>query len=146
MRVFGGRGWRVLPVMLLLLFGTVGCGSKLYPVRGKVTFADGSPVTEGMVVFESVDKEPALAARGQIQADGTFELSTHQAGDGAPAGKYRVLVAPKYDANAVDKKPRQPAPFDVRYTDFKTSRLEFEVTASGPNDFAIYVAKPDKAR
>jgi hypothetical protein len=135
----------LLPVILLLLFGTIGCGSKLYPVRGKVTLADGLPVTEGMVIFESMAMEPALTARGQIHADGSFELSTHKAGDGAPAGKYRVLVAPKYDANLVDK-PRKPAPFDVRYTDFKTSGLEFEVTASGPNDFAIKVAKPDKAR
>jgi hypothetical protein len=129
----------------MLLFGTVGCGSKLYPVRGKVTFADGSPVSEGMVVFESMDMEPALAARGQIRADGTFELTTHHAGDGAPAGKYRALVAPKYDPNAVDK-PRKPASIDGRYTEFKTSGLEFEVTASGPNDFAIRVTRPDKAR
>jgi hypothetical protein len=127
----------------LLLLSAVGCGSRLYPVRGKVTYADGKPVTEGMVVFESKDQANRITARGEIRADGSYELSTYQPGDGALPGKYQVLVAPKSDPNAVDK-PSRPPPFDLRYAEFKTSGLEFEVTAAGPNDFPIKVDKKSR--
>jgi hypothetical protein len=124
----------------LLLLGTAGCGPRLYPVRGKVTLGDGKPLTEGMVVFERKgEAKEAVTARGEIEADGSYRLGTHRPGDGAPAGTYRVLVAPKSDPNAVDR-PAQPPPFDPRYADFKTSGLEFEVTLGGPNDFPITVS------
>jgi hypothetical protein len=125
----------------LLLPGVVGCGVRLYPVRGQVTFPDGKPLTEGMVVFESTGQEKASTARGEIRPDGSYELGTHKPGDGALAGKYRVLVAPKSDPNAVDK-PSKPPPIEPRYTQFATSGLEFEVTAAGPNEFPIRVTRP----
>jgi hypothetical protein len=129
-------GW----IAAALLLGAAGCGPGLYPVRGTVTYDGGKPVTAGMVVFESRDQEKPVTARGEIRADGSFELGTHRPRDGAPAGKYRVLVAPKSDPNAVDR-PTGPPPFDPRYADFRTSKLEFEVTASGPNVFPIRVTK-----
>jgi hypothetical protein len=104
-------------------------------VRGKVTYPDGKPVTEGMVVFESKGQEKAVTARGEIQSDGSYTLSTYKPGDGAPLGKYRVLVSPKFDPNSVDR-PTKAQPFDPK------SGLEFEVTASGPNDFPIQVSRP----
>jgi hypothetical protein len=134
---------RLLAVALVLLF-TAGCGPRLYPVRGKVTYADGKPVTEGMVVFESKDEENRITARGEIQADGNYELSTYRPGDGVLAGRYRVLVAPKSDPNAVDKPRQPPPPFDLRYADFRTSGLEFEVSAAGPNEFSIKVDKKSR--
>ena len=133
---------RLLFAALPLLF-IAGCGPALYHVHGKVAYADGTPLTEGMVVCESTDAQPPLTARGEIQADGTFALSTHRPGDGLLPGRYRVLVAPKYDANAVDKPARRP-PFDPRFADFGTSGLEFEVKASGPNDLPITVTKAKK--
>jgi hypothetical protein len=78
--------------------------------------------------------------RGEIQADGSYQLSTYRPGDGAPPGTYRVLVAPKSDPNAVDRPP-QPPPFDPRYAEFNTSGLEFEVKPGGPTDFPITVQK-----
>jgi hypothetical protein len=80
---------------LLLLLGAVGCGGGLYPVRGKVTYKDGTPLTKGLVVFESSTRTPPITARGDIRADGSYELSTFKPADGAPAGKYRVLVSPR---------------------------------------------------
>ncbi len=125
----------------LLVLGAAGCGPGLYPVRGTVTYPDGKPVTGGMVVFESKDSAKPVTARGEIREDGSFELSTHHPGDGAPAGKYRVLVRPPYDANAVDRRPSAPPPFDKRFTEFDTSGMEFEVTPAGPNVFPIQVKK-----
>ena len=124
----------------LLLLGAIGCGSKLYPARGTVTYADGNPVTEGFVVFESKDQEKPTTARGEIRSDGSFELGTFKPGDGAMPGKYRALVTPKFDPNAVDKPAKKP-PIHPRYAEFKTSGLEFDVTAAGPNEFPIKVTR-----
>ena len=134
------RTWRTVAAASLLLLGAAGCGSKLVPVKGKVTYPDGKPLAEGMVVFESKGEGKAVTARGEIQSDGRYQLSTHRPGDGVPPGKYQVLVAPKTDPNAVDRGAR-PLPFDPRFADFRTSKLEFEVTDSGPNDFPIQVTK-----
>jgi hypothetical protein len=137
------KPWRVVLVAGLFLLGAGGCGARLYPVRGKVTFADGKPVSEGMVVFESKSQENPITARGELRADGSYELSTYQPGDGTLPGKYRALVVPKSDPNAVDKASKPP-PFAPRYTDFRTSGLEFDVTEAGPNHFPIQVDKYKK--
>ena len=47
---------------------------------------------KGLVVFERVGGGEPIVARGQIQSDGTYELSTHKPGDGVPPGKYKVLL------------------------------------------------------
>jgi hypothetical protein len=131
--------WRLLPAALLILLGT-GCGNGSYPVRGKVTYADGTPVTMGIVVFESKDAAKAVTARGDIQPDGTYQLGTQKPGDGAPAGTYRVLVTPR-----VENPDAPEVTFDRRFADFKTSGLEFEVKP-GSNDYPIQVTKPAKGR
>ena len=143
MRLPGHKAWALMAAMVLL-FGAMGCGAKRYPVHGKVTYADGKPLTEGMVVFESQGEgqEKLITARGQIQADGSYELGTSRPGDGVLAGKYRALVAPRFDPNAIDK-PSRPPPLDPRFMNFKSSGLEFEVK-DGPNDFPIVVTRPGK--
>jgi hypothetical protein len=120
------RRWPVVAAALALLPAAVGCGVKLHPVRGQVTYPDGKPVSEGVVVFEGQGQENRVTARGEIQADGRYELSTFKPGDGVPPGRYRVLVAPRSDPNAVDR-PNKPPPFDPRFMEFKTSGLEIEV-------------------
>lgn len=73
-----------------LLLGTVGCGGdSFYPVTGKVTFPDGKPLTIGRVNYDS-EKHSAY---GQIQEDGTYELTSIEEGDGAPAGTYKVYIS-----------------------------------------------------
>jgi hypothetical protein len=126
----------------LLVFAATGCGPSTYPVKGKVSYPDGSPVVEGMVVFESSGADKPVTARGEIQQDGTYRLSTYQPGDGVPPGPYKVLVTPKYDPNAIDKPQRTP-PIHPRYSSFETSLLTFEVKA-GENDFPITVTKAGK--
>ena len=136
------RSWAAWAIALMLLLGAAGCGPKYYTVRGKVTFPDGTPLTEGMVVFESKGDAQPVMARGEIQSDGSYELGTVQPRDGVALGTYRVLVAPKADPNAVDKR-QTTLPFDARFMDFATSDLVFEVKAQA-NDFPITVTKTKK--
>ncbi|MBA4192040.1 MAG: hypothetical protein C0467_29025 [Planctomycetaceae bacterium] len=125
-----------------------GCGAGFAPVRGKVVYPDGTPVTDmpnAQVVFEGVGADgKGYSAAGTLDADGHFVLTTEKTGDGAVAGKNKVLIAP-YIPN-----PEQPPPkvMDPRFESFATSGLEAEVTASGPNDFTFVVerVKPPVAK
>src|SRR6478672_4426663 len=91
-----------IPVVLLALAGC-GRGPRLYPVHGKVTWENGNEARElagGLVICESVDGK--VGARGDIEKDGSFHLSTYKPGDGVLPGKHRVAV--------VEYSPKEPPP------------------------------------
>lgn len=74
---------------------TVGCGggSDLLSVTGKVTNADGSPVTAaegGLVLFNPAGS--GKAATGNFEKDGTFTMMTEKPGDGVKPGTYKVVL------------------------------------------------------
>ena len=118
-----------------------GCGGGKYPVRGTVTLDDGTPVARGLVIFERTEGGKQITARGEIQPDGRFEVSTDKPGDGVPAGKYRVLVNALDPSDAPDEQKKLP--FDFRYQKFETSGLEFEVK-NEPNEYPIKLNRPKK--
>jgi hypothetical protein len=68
----------------------------VYPVKGQV-FVSSRPA-EGALVILRPAGEPnpqewtSGYPRGNVAADGTFQVSTYGTGDGAPAGEYTVLV------------------------------------------------------
>ena len=62
----------------------------MIPVKGKVTYK-GQPVTKGVVQFEPDGY--GRPARGQLQSDGTFELTTFKPGDGVVAGEHRISIS-----------------------------------------------------
>lgn len=89
--------------LTLGVFFLTGCGGtteqvsnllKPVPVKGTVTYK-GKPLTGGAVRFEPEDG--GREAAGNIEPDGSFTLTTFQAGDGAVAGKHRVAVDPPAD-------------------------------------------------
>ena len=130
-------------MVLLAMAMVAGCGGgSTHPVEGSVTFTDGSPVTGGSVVFSSVDLQPPVSVRGGIGRDGTFSLGTQRPGDGAPAGKYRAVVA---EPLPIDLDNPPPASIHPRFRDFSTSGLDFEVVP-GPNRFTILVERPARGR
>src|SRR5262245_35167366 len=97
---------RLLAFMGLAFFAdTLGCGPKYYPVSGKVTLPDGKPVPGSMVVFEGESGGKTISARGEVGADGGFSMSTNTPGDGVPAGKYKVSIAPPASASAESAAP-----------------------------------------
>jgi len=132
--------YALLLVPAALLPGVVGCGgSNRAAVHGKVTFADGTPLTGGMVLFLPLDKENTLSPRGYLETDGSFEMATSQPKDGAPVGKYKVAVQPRPPAPGSNAPV--PAAFDSRFSDFDSSGLVFEVKP-GQNELPITVTKP----
>lgn len=76
-------------VLLILLSVILGCGSNV-KFGGRVTFSDdGSPLTTGMVCFES----DSFLARGPLNQDGYYDLGSLVLNDGIPKGEYRVYVS-----------------------------------------------------
>src|SRR5438046_859745 len=102
-----------------------GCSSSgTYPVRGEISYKDGSDVAVlkgAQVIFEPADPDqPKVSARGYIQEDGTFQMSTNREGDGVPPGKYRVMVAPPPFFAGRKRDAEPPVYFNERYQDFAT--------------------------
>jgi hypothetical protein len=122
---------------------TAGCGKRLYPVYGKVTFEDGKPLAKGMIVFEGNIGESVVMARGMVQPDGSYQLSTYKQGDGVPPGRYRALINPMDLSDVPDE--MKNLPMDIKYLKFETSGLEFDV-GPGKNEIAIPVTRPRKPR
>jgi hypothetical protein len=102
-----------------------GCGggegfrASLVPVKGKVTYK-GKPLTKGTVTFEP-DGEGRLAT-GELQADGTYELTTYQKGDGTVVGQHRVYI------KGTGPNPRKEL-VPQKYTTRQASNLTADVDA-----------------
>jgi hypothetical protein len=145
MRTNGYGSWRRFAPLacLFTLLGVTGCGSNLYPVHGRVVYEDDTPMTEGFVICETQADGATVMARGEIQSDGTFRLGTRKPGDGARAGKYRVLVTPR-GRTAKEEKTLPPV-LDSKYQHYGSSGLGFEVK-EGDNDFTLKVSKPASRR
>jgi hypothetical protein len=97
----------LLLVGLAAAIGLVACGcagpNDAYPVKGTV-FLDGQPATElagGTVTFDSAELHKS--ASGEIQADGTYHLSSLKKDDGAVPGTYQVTVSPPESAPASER-------------------------------------------
>jgi hypothetical protein len=77
--------------LALGLFVCTGCGTRVYPVKGLVSF-EGKPMKGGGTIVFQPTGSGGKAASGEIAADGTYTLTTFQPGDGAMPGDFRVVV------------------------------------------------------
>jgi hypothetical protein len=103
----------------IIMVALAGCpsGKTMVPVKGKVTYKDGTVPQGAVAVVNFTPAENSTAtvrkgATGAIGPDGMFEMVTFQPGDGVNLGTYDVsftvrsnpmdpntsLVAPKYDS------------------------------------------------
>ncbi len=123
----------VIPTALVCtLLPSCGGGVKLHPVRGKLFYLD-QPADGASVVFQLLGDGPAKELRpsGKVGADGSFTLTTHPHGPGAPAGEYIVLIT-WYPANARDvEDPVNKLP--ARYAD-PTAKLLHATIKDGPTE------------
>ncbi len=118
-------GLSKLVALAALLAGPCwGCGSSsgtlppLIAVKGKVTYK-GQPVTKGVVEFEP--EGYGRPAKGQLQPDGTFELTTLKPADGVVAGAHRISIRDFDKSLAKDRALK-------KYESPNTSRLTAEVS------------------
>jgi predicted small lipoprotein YifL len=134
-----------LPVVALAaaLAGCGDAGPKLSPVAGKVLVGD-APAEHATVVFHPVGGAgpDAVKPRGTVRADGTYALTTHTAGDGAPPGEYRVTVewwlSGAKKASDPDTPPKNRLP--AKYADPARSGLTATV-GDGPTEVPAFNLK-----
>lgn len=144
-----------LPTLLILASGCGGSGRpNLVEATGTVKL-DGKPIEQAMVSFmpdpeTATDyKRPSIAV---TDANGKFTLGTYDKTDGAPKGKFIVVIQKR---EPVGKLPdnydeEQPEKFNVRYrlvvprkySNPKTSGLRAEITSSGIEP-AVFELKSD---
>ncbi|HEV3022702.1 MAG TPA: hypothetical protein VGX76_09540 [Pirellulales bacterium] len=98
----------------------------VYPVHGKLLVND-APAPGALVVLHPLN-EQALSERprGSVADDGSFELTTYDGKDGAPAGEYSVTVewrvpvdqgnGPVPGPNQLPQQYARPATSDLRAT------------------------------
>ena len=104
----------------VILVAIAGCGGEdgpvAYPVKGMVTF-QGKPVTQGSILFTSTNPE-LPGANGRLGADGSYQLTTREQGDGAAAGEYKVIIrafdGPEQPSDTSSAPPRPLVP--LKYT------------------------------
>lgn len=112
-----------------LLLGSAlltGCGKAkepwevVYPVKGIVKY-DGKPLDRAVITLipQGEDIPDTVRPTASSKEDGTFEVGTYSTKDGAPEGKYKVIVL---HYPIIGKK---------------------ESPASGPNDLPVKYAKPE---
>lgn len=114
------------------LFAMVGCdrGPETIPLEGRVTYGN-QPLEFGTVIFQPSSGQPA---RGKIQPDGTFSLSTFRPGDGVVPGKHLVrITCYETDRPGATVESGQEIPvlgeslIPVKYGNYQTSGLEMEI-------------------
>lgn len=131
--------------LALVCWLLVGCGGQptTFVVTGKVVYSDGTPVRFGDI--ETLAVEQRVNARGKIQADGSFTLTTYHANDGALPGKHQAVIiqttsiplaaaaklAPVKHAHGNDVGPK--------YRSYSTSGLSFTVDPSGVNAVTLVI-------
>jgi hypothetical protein len=121
---------------VILLTPVVGCGPAKFsgekdarPVKGIVK-VDGQPANALQVTMHPLNPDPSnpTISTALCGADGAFEVSTYESGDGAPDGEY-VLTFLWGSINPMTMAYGDPDKLNGRYTDPKKSTQK--VTIAG---------------
>lgn len=133
---------RIVAAIFLACGALAGCRNsdqlETAAVTGKITL-NGKPLGKGIVIFT-----PALgrAARGLIDAEGAYQLTTYKNGDGAIVGRHgvAVVVADENSTGGVEGGIVSIVPF--KYAVPATSGLEFDVRSSLRNEANFDLKSP----
>jgi len=143
------QGFFLLSALTCLLLAGCGGGSKhprVYPVKGQL-FVQGKPAAGARLTLSPAENpDPALWKMGfpqaMVQPDGSFAFTSYAEGDGAPAGKYKLIATwiegdtgvPSEDPNfqarqLLEPKYAQPdsTPWDVDVQPKTNQLTRFEV-------------------
>ena len=114
--------WSALVALVL----ANGCSEpKVCPVNGRVKFQDGGDVgvlAGYSITFESDAQK--VSGFGEVQADGTFAISTYGADDGAVPGRHRIAITPPLPE---PEKALPPPAIAAKYGDLATSGLTADI-------------------
>jgi hypothetical protein len=111
------------------------------PAGGKVLY-QGKPAEWAQVALVSLDDNNPDKPKpgGQVGADGTFRLSTFASYDGAPPGKYAVLIVYPSPTKKNDNENVGPDLLRGRYANPNTTPFKVEVK-EGVNDLGTLEVK-----
>lgn len=130
----------VLSVVALLS----GCTQtpSVVPVSGKVLY-NGEPLPFGIVMFQP---EKGQAAQGEIQSDGSFQLSTYGPNDGAVPGSHKVSVrcfsSQKSGPDGGDSGAPGRLLIPQQYTRFGQSGLSADIAAGSTQPIVLELKGP----
>jgi len=138
--------WSSTAVICLFVMGCAGGDQNppTSPVTGKVTY-QGEAV-EGATIQLLPSGSEGKLANAISKADGTYELSTFEPGDGAMAGPYKVtvrkIVSVQQGVQQSGENAGEPAFVNKdrlprKYRSQESTPLEFTVKADGENTFAL---------
>jgi hypothetical protein len=121
-------------IVAVTITGVAGCGGnavpgavKTFPVAGTISL-DGNGFGPARLIF-TPDAADAPRPTGMADASGKITVTTYAAGDGLPAGTYKVTISP----DPMTKTPQHPQLYD----NSATSTLTVTVTDKGPNEFKL---------
>ncbi|MDR1385773.1 MAG: carboxypeptidase-like regulatory domain-containing protein [Planctomycetaceae bacterium] len=128
-----------LMFLIFLTSGLSGCGKNI-KIKGKVTLEDGTPVSNGTILFQGETRQ----AYGNIQEDGSYYLSSEKNGDGIPPGMYKVVIGGTYKQSGrkrTDEMDTGEDPIvDMIYSEYELTPLTYEVIKS--DNAADFKLKP----
>lgn len=131
---------KLVTLVILGILVATGCNRHpaTYPVKGRVSFPSGSPVRMGTI--ETKSRDLGINARGSINSDGSFELTTFEPGDGAVAGWHDcVIVQMVMHGEELKGKVSNYGVVDPRHNAYSSSGLSFRVTPEQTNEITLEV-------
>jgi hypothetical protein len=87
----------LLPAWIAIGLFTAGCSrnsAKVNPVNGRI-LVSGKPAARALVTFhpeKAAEEKSSIRPTAEVDADGSFRLTSFKSGDGAPEGEYRVSI------------------------------------------------------
>lgn len=123
-------------IALLAEIGCSGSEAPTVPVKGTVTLRDGTAVQTGTVEFNATEGD--WTARGTIQPDGTFYLSTFTDGDGAVPGTHDAVVVQLIATEDLPLHQHDHGPtVDPKYAHYDRSGLQYFVSSDSENQISV---------
>lgn len=123
-----------------MLVAIVGCGKSdparvaVSPVSGKVAYEGAAPIGAQVILHPTASTNPDnISSAGTVKEDGTFNITTYAANDGAPPGEYTATVVWFKVQDGELGGGRGPNVLPPTYADPKTSPIKVTVGV-GPTE------------
>ncbi|MCE9560623.1 MAG: carboxypeptidase-like regulatory domain-containing protein [Planctomycetes bacterium] len=137
------QNWLLVSAFLLTLGCLSGCGGgnpKTYRIPGRLVYEDGKPVPGATIVLQTTHDGKRIPARGLVNPDGTFELTTFTDKDGVIEGEHDITIVPLPATDSAT--PSKPV-IAAKYSSSESSGLKFTVKLD-TTEILVKVEPPGK--